>query len=56
MDLNKYFARSGKKRKLKDNSTNGDDPKKQHEGSLNDSQNVDNIFTKDYLLLIMLPF
>ena len=47
-----------KKSKLKDNSTNGDDPKKQHEGSLNDSQNVDNIFTEglsspDYVTILI---
>ena len=41
MDLKKYFAGSGKKRQLSDNSTHGDDPEKQREISLNDSQNVD---------------
>ena len=43
MDLKKYFARSGKKRELSDN---GDDTKKQREGTLNESQNVYDIFTE----------
>ena len=37
MDLNKYFAGSGKKSELSNNSTNGDDPKMQRKNSLNDS-------------------
>ena len=41
MDLKKYFTGSGKKSQLSDNSTNDDDPEKQREISLNDSQNVD---------------
>ena len=35
---------------------NGDDPKFQREGSLNDSQNADDIFAEGFLLLMMLPF
>ena len=46
MDLKKYFAGSGKKRELSNNSTIGDDPKKQREDSLNNSQNVDDIFSE----------
>ena len=46
MDLKKYFTGSGKKGELSDKSTNSDHPKKQREGSLNDSQNVDDIFSE----------
>ena len=46
MDLKKYFTGSGKKGELRDKSTNSDHPKKQREGSLNDSQNVDDIFSE----------
>ena len=46
MGLKKYLAGSGKKREFSDNSTNDDNPKKQWEGSLNDSENVDGIFRK----------
>ena len=40
MDLKKYFAGSSKKCEF------SDDPKKQREGILNDSQNLDDIFAK----------
>ena len=40
MDLKKYFAGSGKKCEF------SNDPKKQREGSLNDSQSLDDIFAK----------
>ena len=43
MDSKKHYTGSGKNRELSDNSTNGDDPKKKCESSLNDSQNADNI-------------
>ena len=46
MDLKKYFTGSGKKGELSHKSTNSDHPKMQHEGSLNDSQNVDDIFSE----------
>lgn len=46
MGLKKYLAGSGKKREFSDNSTNDDNPKKQREVSLNDSENVDDIFRK----------
>lgn len=46
MGLKKYLAGSGKRREFSDNSTNDDNPKKQWEGSLNDSENVDGIFRK----------
>ena len=47
MDLKKYFTGSGKKGELSHKSRNSDHPKKQHEGSLNDSQNVDDIFSEE---------
>ena len=40
MDLKKYVAGSGKKCEF------SNDPKKQREGSLNDSQSLDDIFAK----------
>ena len=39
MDIAKFFERSSKKRDLSDKSNDGEDPKKQREGSLNDSLN-----------------
>ena len=41
MDLDEYFVESREKHELSDNSRNTNDPKKQREGSLNDSQNED---------------
>ena len=46
MNFKKYFAGSGKKRELSDISANGNDPKMQRDGSLKDSQNVDDIFVE----------
>ena len=46
MGIKKYSAGSGKKREVSDVSKNGDNLKKQHEGSLNNSQNADDIFAE----------
>ena len=46
MDLKKYFAGSGKRHELSGNSTIVDNPKNQLWGSLNDSQNVNDIFSE----------
>ena len=45
--LKKYFTSGSKKRDLSsENSTSGDDPKKIHGGSLDDSKNPDDVFTE----------
>ena len=36
MEIYKFFDKSSKKRDLSDKSSNGEDPKKQREGSLDD--------------------
>ena len=47
MDLKKYFNSGSKKRDLSsETSTSGNDPKKIHEGSLDDSNNSDDVFTE----------
>ena len=47
MDLKKYFNSGSKKRDLSsETSTSGDDPKKIRDGSLDDSNNPDDIFTE----------
>ena len=46
MDLKKYFNSGSKKRDLNsETSTSGDDPKKIREGSLEDANNSDDVFT-----------
>ena len=45
MDLKKYFNSGSKKRELSsETSTCDDDPKKIHDGSLDDSNNPDDVF------------
>ena len=47
MDLKKYFNSSSKKRDLNsETSTSGDDPKKIRDGSLDESNNPDDVFTE----------
>ena len=47
MDLKKYFNSGSKKRDLSsETSTSGDDPKKIHDGSSDDSNNLDDVFIK----------
>ena len=47
MDLKKYFNSGSKKRDLSsETSTSGDDPKKIRDGSLDDSNNPDDVFTE----------
>ena len=47
MDLKKYFNSGSKKRDLRsETSTSGDDPKKIRDGSLDDSNNPDDVFTE----------
>ena len=47
MDLKKYFNSGSKKRDLSsETSTSGDDPKKIHDGSSDDSNNPDDVFIK----------
>ena len=47
MDLKKHFNTGSKKRDPSSGtSASGDDPKKIREGSLNDSNNPDNVFTE----------
>ena len=47
MDLKKYFNSGSKKRNLgSETSTSGNDPKKIRDGSLDDSNNPDDPFTK----------
>ena len=47
MDLKKYFNSGSKKRDLSsETSTSGDDPKKIREGSLEDANNPDDVFTE----------
>ena len=48
MDIYKFFDKSSKKRDLSDKSTNGEDPKKQREGSLDEQESPDEVF-KDSL-------
>ena len=46
-DLKKYFNSGNKKQELSnETSTSDDDPKKKRDGSLDDSNNPDNVFTK----------
>ena len=52
MDLKKYFNSGSKKRDLSsETSTSGDDPKKIRDGSLDDSNNLEDVLLKDYLPL-----
>ena len=47
MDLKKYFNSDSKKRDLSsETSTSGDDPKKIRDGSLDYSNNPDDVFTE----------
>ena len=47
IDFKKYFNGGSQKRELSsETSTNGDDPKKIHNGSLDDSNNLDDVFTE----------
>ena len=48
MDIYKFFDKSSKKRDLSDKSTNGEDPKKHREGSLDEQESPDEVF-KDSL-------
>ena len=48
MDIYKFFDKSSKKRDLSDKSSNGEDPKKQREGSLDEQKSPDEVF-KDSL-------
>ena len=46
MDISKFFNSSSKKRDLRDQSCNGEEPKKAREGSLNDSSVSLDVFTE----------
>ena len=47
MDLKKYFNSGSKKQELSsETSTSGDDLKKMCNGSLDDSNNLDDVFTE----------
>ena len=47
MELQEYFDSASKKRELSSKtSTSGDDPKEIRDGSLDDSNNLDDIFTQ----------
>ena len=47
MDLKKYFNSGSKKRELsRETSTSGDNPKKIRDGSLDDYNNPDDVFTE----------
>ena len=47
MDLKKYFNSASKKQELsRETLTSGDDPKKIRDGSLDDSNNPDDVFTE----------
>ena len=48
MDIYKFFDKSSKKRDLSDKSNNGEDPKKQRQGSLDEEKSPDEVF-KDSL-------
>ena len=57
MDLKKYFNSGCKKRDLSSEpSTSGDYPKTIRDGTLDDSNNPDEVLLKDYLLLTVLRF
>ena len=48
MDLRKYFNSGSKKRDLSnETSASGDDPKKIRDGSLDNSNNPDDVFTEE---------
>ena len=52
MDLKKYFNSGSKKQDFRsETSTSGDDPKKIRDGSLDDSNNLEDVLLKDYLPL-----
>ena len=44
MDIYKFFDKSSNKRDLSDKSSNGEDPKKQREGSLDEQISPDEVF------------
>ena len=48
MDIYKFFDKSSKKRDLSDKSSNGEDPKKQREGSLEEQKSPDEVFKDSF--------
>ena len=48
MDIWKFFDKSSKKRDLIDKSSNGEDPKKQREGSLDEQKSPDEVFKDSF--------
>ena len=57
MDLKKYFNSGSKKRDLSnETSASGDDPKKIRDGSLDNSNNPNDVLLKNYLPLTVSSF
>ena len=48
MEIYKFFDKSSKKRDLSDKSSNGEDPKKQREGSLDEQKTPDEVFKDSF--------
>ena len=48
MDIYKFFDKSSKKHDLSDKSSNGKDPKKQREGSLDEQKCPDEVFKDSF--------
>ena len=48
MDIYNFFDKSSKKRDLSDKSSNGKDPKKQREGSLDEQKSPDEVFKDSF--------